>query len=312
MVARPAPIPRLAVIVINWNTRELLRECLASVYAQDLSGSIEVWVVDNASQDGSAAMVRETFPQTALIENETNLGFARGNNQAIERTRAEFILLLNSDTRVHPGAFDALLRFLQSNPRAGAAGPRVANPDGSLQTSAYPLPTLAREAWRMFHLDRLFPYGTYAMDRWDPARPRQVDVLLGACLLLRRAALDQVGLLNESYFMYSEEPDLAIRLNRAGWELYWVPAAEIVHFGGRSTNQAAQEMFLRLYRSKVRFFEIHHGRAAAAVYRGILVLAALARLALSPAAWLLRPAERGRLGGQVRDYGRLIRELVAG
>jgi GT2 family glycosyltransferase len=164
----------------------------------------------------------------------------------------------------------------------------------------------------MFHLDRIRPVGVYAMDRWATAAPRRVDVLLGACMLLRRVALEQVGLLDESYFMYSEDLDLAYRLNRGGWELFWVPGAEVVHFGGQSTRQIAREMFLRLYRSKILFFEKYYGKPAAAGYRSVLVLASTFRLALTPAAWILRPGGRGELREQIRGYSRLIRELVGG
>ncbi len=299
-------------MIVNWNTRDLLRACLASVYGQNLDGQIEVWVVDNASQDGSVQMVRGDYPRANVIENETNVGFSAGNNQAIRRSSADFVLLLNADTEILLGAFETLLSFMELHPRAGAAGPRMLNLDRSLQTSCYPMPTLAREFWRMFHLDFLHPIGVYDMSRWDTAAPRRVDVLLGACMLLRRTALEQVGLLDESYFMYSEDLDLAYRLNRGGWELFWVPGAEIVHFGGQSTRQIAREMFLRLYRSKVLFFEKYYGKPAAVGYRCVLVLASTFRLALSPAAWILRPAGRGELREHVRSYSRLIRELVAG
>jgi GT2 family glycosyltransferase len=268
--------------------------------------------VDNASQDGSVEMVGNMFPQATLIRNEENVGFARGNNQAIRQSAAPFVLLLNADTEVLPGAFEALVRFMKAHPGAGAAGPRIDNADRTLQTSCYPLPTLARESWRMFHLDRIRPFGVYDMSGWDKSRPRRVDVVLGACMLLRREALDQVGLLDESYFMYGEEPDLAFRLKRDSWEVHWVPEAHIIHFGGQSTRQVEHEMFLQLYRSKVLFFEKHHGAVSAFAYRAILVLASIVRLLISPVAWLLRPADRADVKLQVRSYGRLIRVLVSG
>ena len=301
----------LQIVIVSWNTRELLKTCLESVFADAESGPIEVWVVDNASTDGSQEMVRRAFPQVVLVENLANLGFAPANNLAIRRGEAEFVLLLNSDTQVLPGALGKMAAFMQAHPSAGAAGPRISNPDGSLQTSCYPMPTLGREFWRLFHLDRLRPYGSYRMDRWSTAGERKVDVLLGACLLLRRSALDEIGLLEESYFMYSEDLDICYRLARRGWEAYWLPQAEIVHFGGQSTRQAAGPMFLRLYRSKLEFFQRHHGRPAAFFYKMVLLSASLARLALSPLAWLLPSPDRSRRLELAHNYRRLVRELFA-
>jgi hypothetical protein len=282
----------LSIIIVNWNTADLLQSCLVSIYAHSPAGRFEVLVVDNASTDASVAMVRREFPQVRLLANQQNGGFAAANNQAIRRCTGEMVLLLNPDTIVKPGALAALVNFLQAHPRAGAAGPLTLNPDGTLQISCYPAPTLLRELWRLLHIDALYPLGEYPMARWPQNQSRPVDTLLGACLLLRREVLEQVGLLDEAYFIYSEEVDLCTRIRRAGWPLYWLPQAQIIHYGGQSTRQVAADMFLRLYQGKLLYFRKHHGRLAALGYKLILLLTSMPRLLLTPLAWFEPPARR--------------------
>lgn len=299
----------LSIIIVSWNTRGLLEQCLGSIYAHPVKSTFEVLVVDNLSTDGSQAMVQTRFPQARLIANRENVGFAAGNNQAIRLSQGRIVLLLNPDTEVHPGALDALVTFLNTHPQAGAAGARLLNPDGSLQYSCSPAPTLLREAARLFHLPGFRGDGTYNMGDWDPAQPRPVDVLLGACLALPRAVLDRTGLLDEDYFIYSEEVDLCLRVQRHGWQLYWTPQAEVVHYGGQSTRQAAAEMFLRLYEGKVLYFRKHYGWTAVQAYKAILFAAALGRLALTPLALLKGDARRDEALTVSRHYRRLLAAL---
>lgn len=282
----------LSIIIVSWNTRDLLAQCLASIYTSSLTYSFDVWVVDNASDDGSAQMLRDEFPQVHLLANDENVGFARANNRAIRQSTGRYVLLLNPDTVVSLDAFQGLVHFMETHAGAGAAGPMLLNPDGSLQPSCHPAPTLSRELWRLFHLDSIRPYGIYRMDAWDTHRPRDVDVVQGACLLLRRSILDQIGLLDERYYIYSEEVDLCTRIQRAGWRLYWVPTAAVVHYGGQSTKQVALEMFLHLYRSKVLYFRRHYTRPTVWLYKLILAGSAVVRLALSPLARLEREPHR--------------------
>lgn len=314
-------VPAISIVIVSWNTRDLLASCLASVISElggadeprDLSKQTvgpEVIVVDNGSSDGSALMVRDRFPTVRLIENAHNPGFAAANNQAIRLSNGRYVLLLNPDTEVRPGAIEKLIRFMDENPLAGAAGPRLLNPDGTLQRSCYPAPGLAREIWRLFHLDRLRPYGEYDVRGWDQSRSRGVDVVQGACLIVRRAALEQVGLLDEQFFIYSEEVDLCERLRRSGWTIHWAPQADVVHYGGQSTNQVAAVMFLQLYRAKVQYFRKHHGKSAARAYKLILALAAAARLFLSPLARLAPPPKRDRLIALVDHYRQLLQALA--
>lgn len=299
----------LSVIIVSWNTCDLLMQCLESVIADTATLSCpntEILVVDNASTDGTVEAIHQQFPQVCVIENEHNVGFAQANNQAIGQSKGRYVLLLNPDTEIKPDALHTLLDFMESEPQIGLVGAQLLNADGSLQTSCYPAPTLLRELWRLFHLDSLYPYGTYRMTDWEITKPRQVDALLGACLLIRRRVLDEVGMLDENYFMYSEEIDLCYRVRQAGWPIYWVPQAQIVHYGGQSTQQVPSKMFLHLYGSKLRYFRKHYGRFFALAYKFTLFAAAMARLVLTPLALLEKPAKRRHHLHLAGNYGRLI------
>jgi GT2 family glycosyltransferase len=299
----------LSVIIVSWNTSQLLENCLASILANPPTSPFEIWVVDNTSTDGSPQMVREKFPKVHLIENSENVGFARANNQAIQRCAGKYILLLNPDTLVEYGALEALVDFLDRHPEAGAAGARMLNPDGSLQISSHPRPTLSRELWRLLHLDTFLPYALYPLTKWATNHPQEVDILGGACLLLRKEALDQVGSLDEDYFIYSEEIDLCYRIQRAGWRIYWVPQAKVVHFGGQSTRQVPTEMFLNLYRSNIKYFHKHYGWTAAQIHKLILMIAALSRLILAPFIIFEHASRRQKHLTLVDRYWRLILAL---
>jgi hypothetical protein len=300
---------KLSIVIVNWNTCELLKQCLASVYANPPSVEYDIWVVDNASKDGSSEMVQECFPQVRLVNNGFNAGFAYANNLALRQAEGEYALLLNSDTIVKPNALQAMVQFMDDHSEAGAVGSRVLNPDGSLQVSCYIEPTLKNEFLRMFHLEGLFPGSSYKMTTWELEKAREVDILQGACLMLRGKTLEEVGLLDEDFFMYSEDYDLCTRIQKARWRLYWVPWAEIIHFGGQSTRQVATEMFVRLYQSKLLCMRKHYGGPAAAVYKFILMLSALSRLSVTPLSWLERPQERQRHRSLSENYRRLLTAL---
>ncbi len=297
---------KLSIVIVSWNTRELLKACLSSVYAFPPDQPFEVWVVDNQSKDDTVTMVCEQFPQVELIASDENLGFAGGNNRAIPHCRGEYVLLLNPDTEVKPDALNALVAFMDAHPEAGAAGSRLLNGDGTLQPSCHPRPTLSREFWRMFYLDAVVPYGSYDMRKWDVSQPREVDVLMGASLLVRKTVLDTVGLLDEGYFMYSEEVDLCFRLQKAGWKLFWVPQSQVVHYWGQSAKQVLAEMFLQLYRGKLRFFRKHYGWLTVALYKVVLGLAAILRLVLAPLVWLRKSDNSDGQLHLARHYGRLL------
>ena len=306
----------LSIVIVSWNTRKLLAACLRSVLGEmhrcPMVGDVanaEVIVIDNASTDGTADMLRQHFPQVKLIANAHNPGFASANNQGLRDCVGQQVLLLNPDTELLPGTLETLFEFLQTHPEAGMVAPRILNPDRTLQESAYPLPTLSREVWRMFHLDKLRPMGIYSMRLWDTDQPREVESALGACLLVRRAVLLQIGLLDEDYFVYSEEIDWCHRARLADWQIWWVPQAAIIHHGGQSTGQVKTEMFLQLYRGKVIYFRKHHGTPVTRMYKSMLLGATVARLSLSPIAWLQRSPRRERHLHLAQAYQCLLAEL---
>ncbi len=263
----------LAVVTVSYNTRDLLADCLEATLAglqrSGLEG--EVWVVDNASGDGSPEMVRQLFPQVRLVAHDANLGFAAGNNLALERmgfgqaAHPRHVLFLNPDTRVVGDALGQLVAVLDAAPRAGAAGARLVHGDGSFQHSAFGFPGLRQILVDFFPLHhRLVESrfnGRYPRRLYEAGRPFLVDHPLGAALMVRSQALAGVGGFDERFFMYCEEIDLCRRLWQAGWEIYAVPAAEIVHMVGRSTCQFREEMFVALWRSRYLMFEKHESAA---------------------------------------------------
>lgn len=307
----------LSIIIVNWNTRDLLAQCLQSIRSeldnagntgQSLSAlSVEVIVVDNASCDGSPAAVRECFPWVNLIQNAQNTGFACANNQGMQAAVGRYLLLLNSDTVVHPGALSTLVKFMDAHPCAGACGARLLNADGSLQHACHPMLTPEREFWRLLFLERIWPRATYPMASWSTEIACEVEAIKGACLVLRHTALDQIGLLDEEYFMYTEEVDLCRRLSLGGWELWYVPQAVVTHYGGASSSQMADAMYLQLYRSKLQFYRKFGGEPAAHRARLLFSTAYSGRWAVATVGSLVKPAYRA----QAKLYRLLLAELPA-
>lgn len=286
----------LSIIIVNWNTRDLLAKCLRDVETTVKNVSYETWVVDNASGDGSPEMVRRDFPNVRLIANTENVGFARANNQAMQAAEGRYILLLNSDAFVKERTIDHMVAFLDERPQAGMAGCKLLYEDGRLQPSCYRFPTLWSELVIAFGLDKLFPknplFGGYAMTDWDYGDVREVDVIMGAFMLARAEAVQQVGLMDESFFMYSEEVDWCYRFKQAGWKVYFTPEVETVHLWGGSSRAVKVETLLRLYRSRVQFFRKHYGGTAAALYKLILGINCLIRIVPGALYYLPRPASR--------------------
>lgn len=285
----------LAVCIVNWNTRDLLDACLQSLHETRGELELEVLVVDNASADASADMVREKHPWVRLIDNADNRYYAAANNQALEACAAPFKLLLNPDIVVHPGSLQTLLAFMAAHPEAGAVAPRLRGTDGAVQPSVrvFPGPDVIR--YEALGLSRLFPrhprYGKYRLGWWGYDETRQVDQPMASALLLRSAALAQVGLFDEQFPMFFNDVDLCRRLVDAGWEVWFTPEAEMTHLGAASTRQVRREMIVESHRSFVRYYEKHYqGRISAAEYRHAL--------------WLLRLGLRFRLG--MLDLRRLV------
>ena len=253
----------IAVIVVNWNAREDLRLCLQALYAEPAPAiRFEVWVVDNASGDHSAALVRSEFPQVRLLANTENLGFSKANNQAIAASRSRHVFLLNSDAVIHPGALDALVAFADARPQAGILGPKVLNPDGSLQFSCRRFPNLGAGFFRNTYLGRLFPNNRFArnylMGDVDHDQPRSVDWISGCAMLIRRDLIDAIGALDERFFMYCEDVDICWRGWQAGREVWYAPQAVVTHAIGRSSDKNADKMIVEFHRSWYEFDKKRH------------------------------------------------------
>lgn len=284
----------LAIIIVSYNTRHLLGQCLRSI-EENLPTAIatELWVVDNSSQDGSAEMVAAEFPRARLLANADNRGFAAANNQALRQCQARYALLLNPDTVVMEGALGELVRFMDSHPSVGVASGQLLNPDGTRQHSCFRFPTLWMTFLDFFPLNHRFINsrlnGRYP---WSE-RPFPIDHPLGACLMARREAIEAAGPLDEGFYMYCEEIDWCLRIKRAGWQIYCVPQARFIHYGGESTRQRHSAMLVELHRSRYRLFHKHYSRRFQWANRQIVRLG-LAREALR-ARW---QAWRGQLSGE--------------
>jgi len=266
----------VSVVVVTYNALPWLERCLESVRGH------ETIVVDNGSSDGSAALVRDRFPDATLVEQE-NRGLAAGWNVGIERASGRYLLILNADAWVVGDAVERLVEFADAHPRAAVVGPRLRNPDGTLQRSVRGFPTLWRLATEYFFLRKLAPRssllnGFYA-GGFDHDAVREADFVMGACMLVRREAVDEVGPLDESFFLFSEEVDWCYRFRRAGWQVLFFPGAEVVHVGGASHGG---RMYRENVRGHLRFFAKHHGVREAERARRLLLVALRLRALVFP------------------------------
>jgi len=242
----------LSVVIVNWNTESLLRDCLRSVYDTVEGMTFEVIVVDNASSDGSVAMLKVEFPQVRRIENYENRGFAAANNQAFRVMTGRYALLLNSDTVLTGGAACELYAFMEEHPEAVMACGQLLNADGSKQNSIAAFPTLLSLLVNVPLLEILFP-ARYPSKRQEYPHPIEVDSGIGACLIVRKSAIDGVGGLDERYFFFFEETDWARTMREAGWKIYHVPTARIYHFQGKSVGADVRSR-IHFYRSRYLYF----------------------------------------------------------
>ncbi|MGQ9626025.1 MAG: glycosyltransferase family 2 protein [Anaerolineae bacterium] len=271
----------LTISIINTNNRDLLRTCLRTLFDNTRRVSMEVYVVDNACTDGSAEMVEREFPQVHLIRNTTRLRFCANHNQVLRRGTGRYLLILNEDTEITPGAFDDLVAFMDAHPGAGASGVTVLNPDGTLQVSYADFPTLFSQFVLAFSLNRflrggLYPYYSLPKD----GQLVETDWVSGACLLVRREAMAQAGLLDENFLIYSEEIDWCYRIKKAGWKVYFVPDVRIYHHQGKGTSQDRPRRRFRLNRSALLFFRKHYGLILALALRLVLLSASFLRLSM--------------------------------
>jgi hypothetical protein len=254
---------KLSIVIVSWNVKEYLVSCLRSIEENGPNHEFEIIVVDNASADGSVDAVRDSFPQVDVIANKDNRGFAAANNQGIEKSQGQYLLLLNPDTIVHPGSLDILIKFMDYDKDVGACGPKLLNEDRTTQRSVRRFPTFRAALYRhtIFRRIGLFrrQYKRWLMKDFSYDTQTELDQLMGAALMVRRSVMDQVGWMDERFFMYYEEVDFCYRVKKAGWRVVFVPAAMITHFGGRSSAQIPVENSAMFLTSMLKFFRKNRG-----------------------------------------------------
>lgn len=269
--------PDLSIITVNWNTSAELRECLLSI-AQE---GFETIVIDNASSDDSVEMVKNNFPYVRLIENTENLGFAKACNQGIAVSKGRYVLLLNPDCIVQKGVLQGLVKFADENPDGGLFGPKILNLDGSTYYSCRRFPTLRAGIFRNTILGKYFPKNAYTRDylmaEWDHSSPKDVDWLSGAALLIRRELLDEIGGLDERFFMYCEDVDIAYRAKQKGWRAVYYPGVSIIHARARSSDKKPNRMIIEFHKSMYRFFKKHYTRNYSIFVQPLIPLGLFAR-----------------------------------
>jgi GT2 family glycosyltransferase len=290
----------LSFILVNWNTKGLILGALRSIVDTVHGYGYEIFVVDNGSEDGSPGAINKTFPQVLLIINDKNQGFARAVNQALAQITGRYIVLLNSDAKLLEGTVQALVAFMEDNPDVGIAGGQLINADGSRQNSIAPFPSLATELINKRLLRTLFPRQYPGKEREYPF-PIDVDSLVGACIIVRRQAIDEVGNLDEGYFFFMEETDWCLRMREGGWRVSFVPHARILHLQGASAAMAKAEAKIEYYRSRYRLFTKWRGRAKTILLKLGLILRLVAEVAAN-SFLLWKPRYRDRW----RVYCRLL------
>lgn len=308
--------PCLSVIIVSWNVKDLLLQAIDSLTAtwEGTQEDLEIIVVDNASSDGTPGMLRANAEHVHLLVNKENRGFAAANNQGLAIARGRYVLLLNSDTQVRPKALQRLIAYLEAHPDTGLVGPRLLNSDGSVQSSRRRFPTLPILFLESTWLQKLLPRATlawyYMADVPDDV-PQDVDWVTGAAMLVRRETVSQVGPLDEGFFMYSEELDWCHRIREAGWRIAYEPAAEVVHYGGKSSDQVVAQRHIYFQSSKVRYARKYHGRLIADLLRIWLLSQYAAQIMIEGVKWML--GHRRSLRAQrVRAYRQVLASRLQG
>lgn len=292
MYRLPAGPPEvdLSIIVVSYHVRELLRRCLQSIAEGQGDLDVQIIVVDSGSDDGSAEMVSSEFPHVTLIARQENVGFPRGNNLGLSRALGRHVLLLNPDTIVVGEALSQMVSYLDDHRRVGALGPQLRYPGGQIQSSRRRFPTVATAFFESTWLEPWAPQrllARYRMLDHPDDETVEVDWVVGAALMVRREVVRQVGFLDEGYFMYSEELDWCHRIRDAGWKVVYLPAAQVIHYVGKSSEQAVTARHIHFQRAKLRYFRKYHGRAVSALLRAFLLLSYLWQMILEALKGLL-------------------------
>lgn len=308
---------KLSIVIVNFNTKLLLKQCLKSVYQTLGDMEHEIIVVDNNSSDQSPFMIKENFPDVKLIINKENMGFAKANNQAIQKARGQYLLLLNSDTIVLPRTLNIMVNFMDTNPKVGALGAKLLGQDLILQTSCRHFPTLFSVLSQFFGLSAMFPksklFGRYDMGYWAHSQTRKVDCVPGTSLLVRKNTVQEVGLLDENYFMYFEDTDWCYRINKAGWEVVFLPEAEMIHLGGASAAKSNRGLFFdktltkELFHSLFHYFDKFHGGLSVLILKIFIPLSLIMRMLRWIFAFLFHRIDEKEFSYKMRSFSQMMK-----
>ena len=298
--------PALSIVLVCWNNKAYMDPCLKSLYDSGMKNTFDVIVVDNGSTDGSQQMLAEKYSKVKVIQNAENVGLGKASNQGIEATNGTYILLLNNDTIVNGSSFDAMVDFLDQNPKVGAVGGKLLNSDGTIQACYNCFSTLKDEFFVATRLGELIRPGYPAI--MNAEEITSVDWLGSACLMLRRSALDEVGLLDEEYFIYGDEADLQYRLKKAGWHIYYLPQATTIHFGGRSMDRWKRRKMV--YRGKMIFYEKNYGPLQTLLLRIMLGILSMIKLVVWGIAYIF-PSKKEQANKELRSNLEVVQLCVS-
>lgn len=294
----------VSIVIVSWNAKAFLKQCLESVYSTIREATFEVWVIDNDSSDGSPEMVKNEFPQVKLICSGHNLGFAKANNIAIKRSRGQYLCLINPDIEVQQDCISRMILYMDEHPDIGMLGPKVLNPDQTLQHNCRHFPTLWNCFCRALALDRIFPqseqFGGAGMSFFQGDRIRDVNVLTGVFWCVRRKALVEVGLLDERFFMYSEDFDWCKRFHMAGWKVVFYPDAKVVHYGGGSSSNAPVRFYIEMQRSYLQYWQKHHSRFSQICFVSLIFLHQVLRVIGHIILYMIGPSRKNDSGHKVQ------------
>ena len=293
----------ISIVIVNWNTKKLLMDCLASVFETVKNIPKEIWVVDNASGDGSVEAVRLQYPHVNIIQNRNNLGFAAANNQAFSKIQGRYALMLNTDTVLKEGAVETIYSFMEHNPDVGMACGQLLNAGGSWQNSFANFPSITSLVFGEASLQLLFPK-KYPSKRNVGSSPMEIDSCIGACMMVRREAMKAVGWLDESFFFFFEETDWARRMKQAGWKVYLVPSARIFHLQGQSVGHNIRSRVL-FYRSRYIYFKKWH-RDTYGLIRGIIFVRLLLNAGLNLLGFVGTLGAHAGIRNKLDTYAKLI------
>jgi hypothetical protein len=278
----------VSIIIVNWNTRELLRECIQSIFDKTERCRYEIIVVDNNSNDGSVEMVKETFPGVRLIANPENIGFSRANNQGIRESSGRYIMMLNSDTKLRNDALSILVKLMDEQPEAGACGGMLLNPDGSLQPSCARFASIGAIFFGCRSLKQFLLKFTRSdknlaapfLNYEEHQGKQEVDWVVGADLMVRKEVLNTVGLMDEKIFLYAEDWDYCYRIKQAGWKIFYEPKAKIIHHYGKSTLDKIDKKVANILNSQQYFYSKHYGNVRASLLKFMLLTSAVVKLSV--------------------------------